>query len=326
MVADSATSMGWLRWFTPLGWIENIRPMRETQFVALVPIVATVVICQVLAVVLAGRRDVYASVLPASEGRRQSTWLVWGPISLALRLTLPATLGWLVAIGGYGWIVGSTVRAGVSLLSSSPAFTASLGRIGIRAATLGYLSLSMFFFEIIIAMVAASHISAYRDEESAGRLDHLLVRPVSRLVWLGGRLVVSIVIIEALGLAGGLFTWWGASSNHIYVALDTMIQAGVNSTLPALFVLGAGVLVYGVLPRLAPLATYGIVAWSFLFELLGSFIKGADWLNNSSVFTHITLAPAAKPDWGTGLAMIGIGLACAVVGALAFRLRDIQAG
>jgi hypothetical protein len=35
-------------------------------------------------------------------------------------------------------------------------------------------------------------------------------------------------------------------------------------------------------------------------------------------------APAVNPDWTTGAAMIGIGAACAGVGALAFNLRDVQ--
>jgi putative exporter of polyketide antibiotics len=83
------------------------------------------------------------------------------------------------------------------------------------------------------------------------------------------------------------------------------------------------VLVLGLRPRLSAAATYGIVAWSFLVDLLGSFIKGADWLRDSSLFTHMVLAPGASPDWGTNLIIVALGAIAAVLGALAFQRRDV---
>jgi putative exporter of polyketide antibiotics len=61
-----------------------------------------------------------------------------------------------------------------------------------------------------------------------------------------------------------------------------------------------------------------------LVDLLGSFIKGVDWLRDSSLFTHMALAPGANPDWGTNLVIVSLGAALAVVGALAFHRRDVE--
>ena len=72
--------------------------------------------------------------------------------------------------------------------------------------------------------------------------------------------------------------------------------------------LGAGVLVFGLRPRLSAVAAYGIVVWSFLVDLLGSLVKGSDWLRDSSLFSHMALAPAAKPDWGTAAIVVLLAL------------------
>jgi ABC-2 type transport system permease protein len=103
-----------------------------------------------------------------------------------------------------------------------------------------------------------------------------------------------------------------------------LLAAGLNATAPALFVLGVGALVLGVRPRLASAVAYGIVAWSFLVNLVGSVIKGQDWIRDSSLFAHIKLAPSVNPDWGSVAIMVLLGVGAAVVGALAFARRDIE--
>jgi ABC-2 type transport system permease protein len=324
MVADSGTSLGWLRWLTPFGWVEEVRPLRDPQPLALAFIGAFVLAGVALTVLLAGRRDLNASVLREGQGRRGATsWLV-GPTSLAIRLSVGGAVGWLAGIAGFAAILGSVVRSSVSLLATSPAATATLGRLGVRTATLGFLGFALFFVAVIIALMAASQIGAIRDEEAGGRLDNLLVRPVRRVTWLASRLGVSLALVVLAGLAAGFFTWAGAATHHVYVALPTLLEAGLNATIPGVFVLGAGALVLGLRPRLSAVVPYGIVGWSFLVYLLGSFVKGADWLRDSSLFTHIALAPAAKPDWETAALVVLLGVGAAVIGAVAFQRRDIE--
>jgi ABC-2 type transport system permease protein len=324
MVADSSNSLGWLRWVTPLGWVEELHPLRDPQPLALAPIITLVLVCTGLAIILAGSRDLGASVLPEGEGRRSDTWWLIGPISLAVRLSMLTALSWLVGIAGFAAMFGYVARSSVSVISSSPAIVAVLGRLGVRTATLGFLGFALFFVDVLIAVMAASQVGAIRDEEAAGRLDNLLVRPVHRVSWLAGRLAVSMALVVLVGLAAGLGTWIGAASHHVYVALPTMVEAGLNATIPGVFVLGAGALVLGLRPRLSAGASYAIVAWSFLVDLLGSLVKGADWLRDSSLFTHIKLAPAAKPDWETAAVIVLLGIGAAVIGAIAFQRRDVE--
>jgi ABC-2 type transport system permease protein len=324
MIADSSPSLGWMRWLTPMGWIEELHPLQDAQPLALVPIVALVMICAFLTMFLAERRDLNASVIPDREGGpANARWLV-GPFSLAMRVSRPVALGWLVGIAGYAAMEGAITRSATSLMAASPAIAATLGRLGVRRATEGFLGMAFFFDALLIAFLAASQIGAMRDEESSGRLDNLLVRPVTRVGWLAGRVCLSLSLLLLAGLGAGLFTWLGAMSQHVNESPAKLLEAGVNATIPGIFVLGAGVLVLGVRPRLSTAVAYGIVAWSFLVDLLGTMIKGADWLRDSSLFTHMALAPAANPDWGTAAVIVVLGGAAAAIGAIALRRRDIE--
>lgn len=323
MIADSSTGLGWLRWFSPIGWLEELHALRDTQPIALVPIAALIASCSFLAVSLAGRRDLNASILRDEGAAGSSRWLI-GPFTLALHLVRITALGWIVGIGLLAFSQGFVSRAAATLLESSPAFVATLGRLGVRKASEGYLGVSFLTIEVLLTVVAASQIGAIRDEEATGRLDNLLVRPVRRLTWLAGRAAVSLLVLLAVGLAAASLTWFGAATQHTGVALPKMLEAGVNATTPAVFVLGAGVLLLGVRPRYAVAVAYAIVAWSFLIDLLGALFKGNDWIRDSSLFTHVALAPAAKPDWESAAVIVGLGITAAVLGAIAFVRRDIE--
>jgi ABC-2 type transport system permease protein len=133
-------------------------------------------------------------------------------------------------------------------------------------------------------------------------------------------------VIAVSGLAAGTATWLGAASRHVRVAFPDALGAGLNAAVPGAFVLGIGVLVFGLRPRLGPIAAYGVVAWSFLVDLVGSLVRGARWLRDSSVFTHLALAPAERPDWQTAAVIVLLGLAAAALGVVAFGRRDVEYG
>ncbi|HEY3116168.1 MAG TPA: hypothetical protein VGK54_05450 [Chloroflexota bacterium] len=324
MVADSSTSLGWLRWLSPIGWVEELHPLQDVQPLPLILIVGLVLGCSGGAVWLAGRRDLYAGVLreperPLTEGR----WLL-GPTSLALRLSRTTAIAWLVGLAGLAATYGYLERAATSILTSSPTVAATLGRLGVKNLSNGYFSIVFFMMAILIAVLAAAQLSSIRDEEAHGRLDNLLVRPIPRLRWLAGRFLISLTLLVLAGLGVGLATWEGASLHHTRVALPALLSAGLNATIPGIFVLSVGVLILGIRPRLTSFVAYSMVAWSFLVDLLGGLIKGKDWVRDLSVFHHISLAPATAPDWGTALLIVGIGVAAALVGAAVFQRRDIE--
>jgi ABC-2 type transport system permease protein len=97
----------------------------------------------------------------------------------------------------------------------------------------------------------------------------------------------------------------------------------LNLSVPAVLVLGVGILLYGLVPRLAVPALNVLIAWSFLVQLVGPTLTTNRWLIDTAVLSHIRPAPAAAPDWGSLGWMTGMAVVATAVGFAAFRRRDL---
>ncbi len=323
MVADSGTGLGWLRWASPLGWIEELQPLTDPHPLALLPIAGFTLLLGLLTVHLAGKRDLGASTLLDRASSNAHTRLLSGPSGLYLRLARWNLTAWGVGIAAYAVVLGLVAKSAGSAISSSSSLTRAFSRLGAIGAE-AYLGVAFLLMAILVAFVAAGQVSATRGEEADGRLDHLLVRPVSRASWLAGRLVLATVALVLGGLVAGVFTWLGAASQHSGLSFATVVEAGLNVVPPAVCILGIGALVFGVWPRAASVATYAVLVWSFLVELVGGIVGLNHWLLDTSVFHQMTAAPAISPDWTSGAALVGIGVVASLTGGVAFNLRDLQ--
>jgi ABC-2 type transport system permease protein len=186
------------------------------------------------------------------------------------------------------------------------------------------LGVCFLILAVLVAFVAAGQLTAARSEEADGRLDHLLVRPVARSSWLGGRLLVAAVVLIATGVAGGVFAWFGAASQHAGVGFTTMVEAGVNLVPPAVAILGIGVLSFGIRPRTTSIVVYALLGWSLLVVIIGGIGSTNHWMLDTSVFHQMASAPAVAPHWAANGVMVAIGAASALLGGLAFTRRDLQ--
>ena len=323
MVADSGTGLGWLRWASPLGWIEQLQPLTGPHPLALLPIAGLTAVLGLCTVRLAGARDLRGSTFPDRASSVAHTRLVFGPSGLNVRLMRPSVAGWGAGIAAYGLVLGLVAKSAGSAISSSSSLTRALSRLGAIGAE-AYLGVAFLLMAVLVAFVAAGQISATRAEEAEGRLDHLLVRPVSRSSWLAGRLVVATIIVLAGGLTAGVFTWLGAASQDTGVSFASVFDAGLNVVPPALCILGIGAFVFGVWPRASGVATYGVLVWSFLVELVGGIVGLNHWVLDTSVFHQMSAAPAVSPNWTTGGALLALGAMAAVAGGTAFSHRDLK--
>ena len=181
MVADSGIGLDWLRWATPLGWVEQLQPLSTPRPLALLPIAGLVALLAVLTVYLAGRRDLGAATLPDRASALPHTRLLFGPVGLAVRLVRGAFLGWAVAIAAGALLLGVVAKSAESALTSSPTIRQALTRLGAPGAgAAAYLGVTFLMMAVLVALIAAGQVGATRAEEAEGRLEHLLVRPVSR--------------------------------------------------------------------------------------------------------------------------------------------------
>jgi ABC-2 type transport system permease protein len=324
MAADSDPRIGGLRWASPFGWIEELRPLTGSRPLAFVPIVLAVVVPTVLGVNLAGRRDLGASALPRHDAPPPRTLLLGGQAGLTLRLTRPAVAAWLVVLGLTGLVFGLVTQAAGKSLQGSPTLERAIARLGATSAgAITYLGFVFLIAAGLVAVAVAGQVSAMRNEEASGHLDNLLVRPVSRWRWLAVRLGVGAGLVIAASALTGIAAWIGATTQHAAVSFGDLVEAGLNVAPPALFVLGIGALAFGLVPRAAISITYGLVVWSFLVEAFATITDSSHWLRDTSPLLHITPAPAADPNWTAATWLIALGVVAAAIGTAAFVRRDL---
>ncbi len=264
-------------------------------------------------------------MLPDRAGGPPRTRLLFGPLGLALRLSRGTLAGWAAAIAALAVVVGAVAWSAERAITSSPTIARVFSRLGAPGAgARAYLGVTFLMLAVLVALVGTGQLGAARDDEAQGRLDNLLVRPVSRGSWLAGRLALAVAATVAGGLLAGLCAWLGGVGHAGHVPLPTLLAAGLNVVPPALCILGAGTLVLGLRPRVTALAVYALLTWSVLVEVLAGTVKVSHWVLDSSVFHEMAAAPAVAPDWTSAAVMVAIGVGAGLAGVLLFARRDLQ--
>jgi ABC-2 type transport system permease protein len=324
LIADAGLGLHWLIWVSPLGWVEELRPLIAPSPFALVPIVGFTGVLCLAALRLAGSRDVGASVLPDRAHAEAHLGLLRGPMRLAMRLVRPTVLGWWVAIAISGLLYGSIAKSAGATISGSSVqqVFAKLGAPGQGADAV--LGVCFLVVAVLIGFIGAGQLGAARSEEAEGRLDQLLVRPVGRASWIAGRLLVAVVVLVSSGVIAGSLAWLGAATQHTGLSFWSLLDAGVNLVPPAIAILGIGVLVFGVRPRLTSTVVYALLGWSLLVVIVGGVGSLSHWVLDTSVFHQMASAPAVAPNWRANAVMTAIGVAASIVGGFAFWRRDLQ--
>jgi ABC-2 type transport system permease protein len=324
MVADAGVGWHGLIWATPLGWVEELQPLTAPHPVAFIPIVAFTAIVAAVAIHLSAHRDVGGSVLPDRSHAPARLRLLSGQLGLSARLVRPVVIGWMCALGVTGLVLGLiALQAGGTISGSSVEDVfARLGASGTGAEA--FLGVAFLVVAALVSFLAAGQITAARTEESEGRLEPLVVAPLARGSWLGGRLLIATVVVVAGGVMAGVFTWIGTASQGTGVHLTTLLEAGINVVPPAVCLLGLGVLGLALRPRWTSYVVYGILGWSLLIEVVGGAGRGRRWLLDTSLFHQMAAAPAVHPNWTTNAVLVALGVVSAGVGDLWFARRDLQ--
>jgi polyether ionophore transport system permease protein len=327
MVADSGTGLAWLRWASPLGWAENLRPLTGSQPLALIPIFLLVAAAAATAIRLAGHRDLGAAVLARPHTVKAGTRLLDGSALLVIWLERWVALAWIGGLAVLAVIFGVTARSAAAGNVAVTAIKQQLGHLGAQptSAVAAWIGYEFLYLAALLAFAAAGQIAALRSEEADGHLDHLLARHLNRATWLAGRLTVAAALVAAAGLATGVGGWIGIAPRHTGVGFAAMMQASLNVAVPALFILGLGTLLYGLAPRLAVPILYILVLWSFLIETIGSGITSNHWLLDTAVLSHLGPVPATSLSWTAIGWLTGLAVITTLAGLAAFNRRDLAA-
>ena len=324
VIADTASGVGWLRWVTPLGWAEELRPFANPAPLVLALSLAATGLLLTIAARIAARRDIGTGLLSAHDSAPASLRLLSSPTAQALRAERTSLTIWLASSAVMGYILGvlakSSSSAGISKNLNHELAKLGSGSIVTPA---GYLGFTFIFFVLVVNLFCCAQIAAARREEAGQQLETLLALPVARRRWLAGRLVLAALAASAISLTAGVMTWVGVESGGASVPLSKLIEAGANCLPVALLFGGIAALAYALAPRASAGIAYALVTLAFLWDLVGSLLSVPSWLVKLTPFAHIGLVPAQPFRVADAAVMLSFAGLSALAAVTIFVRRDL---
>jgi ABC-2 type transport system permease protein len=327
VLADTLDGVGWLRWTTPLGWAEEMRPFGDARPAVLVLPIAATALLLVAAVRLAADRDVGTGVLPSRDTADPRLRLLSSPTAQALRSNGGSLTAWVGSVAVFGFIIGAVSKS-VSPADVSENLEREIAKLGSGAITTptGYLAFVFIFVALVACVFVCTQIGAARQEEAEQRLETLLALPTDRRRWLFGRVVLAVAGAAAIAIAAGLVAWAGARTAGADVSLPRSLEAGANCLPIAVLFLGFAGLAYAAAPRASAGIAYGVLTVAFIWNLVGALVGAPRWVVDLTPFAHVGLVPVQPFRVIAAAVMVALGAACTVGALSVFRRRDLIGG
>lgn len=327
VAADGSATLGWLRWLTPLGWIEELRPLTGNRLLPLLPLIAWTGGLVALAAWIARRRDAGSALLGHSDDRTPRHVLLGSPGTFAVRESLGGVIGWSLGLGLTAFMYGFLTKAVADLARESAGLrkhvqTTVGSRVDVLSAR-GYLAVVFVFLAVALALYAATHATAAREEESSGRLETILARPVGRRAWLAQRMLAAAVCCAIVATLMAVAAWAGAAVHSGDVTLLDMLKASLNALPAVALFLGVAFLGAAYVPRHTGAVAFGAVGGAYLWEQTGALVQAPGWTLAISPFHWLALVPAEPIDVVASLVMVALGALAAALAVVRFRARDL---
>ncbi len=324
IVADTAGSLGWLRWATPLGWAEELRPFTGSRPAVLLLFALLSVVLFAAAAAIGRGRDVGTGVFSSADREAPRLGLLSSAGAQALRAEYGMLLGWAAGIGLFAIVVGLLADT-FSAQNLSSSLRESIHRLGGASLTTPTGALGFYFliFVFAISLFACGQMSTARHEESESRLETLFALPLSRRRWLLERLGLAVGAAAVLAFLAAVLAWAATLASGTHVSLPRLLEAGLNCLPTAILFLGIAALAYAFIPRATALVAYGLVSVAFCWYLFGALLGAPQWTLDLSPFQHVGLVPAQAFKVPEALAMSAAGLLATLVALRGFAHRDI---
>ena len=326
--AIGSGALAWLSWLSPIGWVQHIFPYGGNHWW---PVVLTVIFTAATAwvgVALRARRDLGAGLLPDRLGRAAAAPGLRSPFALAWRLHRGLLFGWLAGFAALGVLFGAVAQSTADLVNENASLRDVFARMGGASALVdSYFASTAGLLGLMAAGYAVQATLRLRDEETTGHAEVMLTSSVARLRWAASHLMFSLLapaaVLATAGLLEGLT--YGAISHDVGGQLGGALS-GMMAQLPAAWVLaGVAVLLFGLLPRWAPVA-WGALAACVLLLLVGTTLQWNQWILDVSPFTHVPHLPGGDAVATPFVVLIAVAAILTAGGLAALRRRDIPVG
>lgn len=322
--AGTRVTSSWVAWLSPIGWGQQTRPFGGALWWPLLLALAALVGLVVLAVVLAGHRDVGRGLWRERRGHAEAGSSLLSPVGLVWRLQRGAFIGWAVALAMFGLVFGNLTEQIQGLEGNAKDWwTTAGGRdLIVDAYQVSIIQMAGMFVAVYVVQV----LLRMRVDETGGTLEPVLATGVSRARWLAshaanaalGAVALLVLFTVSMGLTTGqvLGDTTGQTAG--------LVRAGLVQV-PGVLVVGAAVLAVGcVVPRWSvPVAWALILAMIVLGPMFGPSLGLPTWVQDLSPFTHSPKAPAVAVAAAPLLALTAVGAALALAGLAALRRRNL---
>lgn len=322
-VADAVPTANWLRWCTPMGWIEAVDPFGATRWWPIAAALGLFAAGAAAAGAVRLRRDLGAGLVPPRAGRAQAR-LGWSLPAVVGRLTTTTVASWAGGLAVYALVVGTLAKQVESLAADNDLVRSVIVAGGGGTLTDMYLGTMMGILAVAAAGAGVAVVVAMRAHEKAGRTALLLSTPVSRrrhfLTWAGAALsammaalaAAAVAVVVGAGLSGA---GWSDVAATVFSAAAVALPAAVLTVTIALAAYGwrAGAASLGWLVLLA------FFALGPFAELLGI----PDWLRELSPFTHVPSTPVPAGAWLPLTVTAVLAALVTAAGTAVFARRDL---
>ena len=306
MVAN-ALDNEFLLLFTPFGWCSYARPFAGENPWLFVLAILVVTLLVIITVALFERRDLNSAYLRESGRRASARSGFKTPLALAWRLQRGMLLVWVIAYALMGIIIGALVPS-INLMIGDTAFLPELSA-AMGGAGSAFLAILSYILSQVLTAYAIMTILRVREEEAATRTELMLSRPVSRLKYMSGHLLIAFAGCAAAIILFGLF------SEDL---------AGCIARLPAILIVASiSALAFGFAPRLSAGISWGVFGALLLLELLWELRVVGNGVFRLSPFSWVYPGTIVSPI--TIVLMLLISVCLGGIGLYCFSRRDIVA-
>lgn len=317
---------GALSWLSPLGWSLQVRPYAGDRWWVLVLHLVTTVLLTLVAYRLLAGRDVGAGLIAERPGPGSAGAGLRGTTGLTWRLDRGALLLWTVGLCLYGVVMGSVVHGIGDELGDSTAARDIVARMGgTGALEQAFVAVAFTMLAMVAAAFAISLTLRLHQEESSQRAEPTLAGAVSRTRWLTTHLAAALVgsglAMLVAGVAAGLI--YGVAADDVGGKLGIVVGTAL-AQLPAVWLLAAvTVALFGLAPRFTPVA-WGVLVGFVALYLIGSLAGFSQWLLDLEPFAHTPRVGGGDFTAVPLLWLLAIDVVLILLGAFAFRRRDLR--
>jgi ABC-2 type transport system permease protein len=243
-----------------------------------------------------------------------------------VRLTRAGVRTWGAIVGVVALAFGLLARDFAEAIADLPTMIEMGNQLGWVALDTpeGMVGFTFGIVALLLALFAAGQAAAIREEEASWRIEHLLVRPLGRTRWLATRVATSAIAVVLLAIVASLAALAGTAIVGTPIDAGGAALAVVNVVPLAWLVLGLGVALLGLLPRLTAPLTYGLVLAAYLLDFVGGVLELPEAVLDASPFRQLAAVPAESLAVTPLVVMLAVGTVLALVGVVAFRRRDLQ--